>query len=249
MSVGQVLAQRLDPAAGARADREDLARRRSSSAARPGPTSVCARSSRSTLLTATTTGTPAGARRPAMKRSPGPTPCSPLRTSSAASDSASSGSTRCCIRSVSASRGRWTPGRSTRTSCVSSRVATPRIARRVVWGLSETIATLRPTMRVDERRLADVRAPGQRDEARAGTARGYHVSISACSASISPSSVSWSMPGEVQRAVHDRLAQVGRVRRADHDVAQLARAGAPGRRRRPGRTARRSAPARRGARG
>ena len=30
--------------------------------------------------------------------------------------------------------------------------------------------------------------------------------------------------GEMQRAVHDRLAQVGRVLGADHDVAELARA-------------------------
>ena len=44
------------------------------------------------------------------------------------------------------SRGRWTPGRSVSTSCHSStRVATPRIARRVVCGLSETIATFWPT--------------------------------------------------------------------------------------------------------
>ena len=50
------------------------------------------------------------------------------------------------MRSVSASRGRWTPGRSTSTSCQSGPVATPRIALRVVCGLSETIATLAPTI-------------------------------------------------------------------------------------------------------
>ena len=38
------------------------------------------------------------------------------------------------------------PGRSTSTSCQSGPVATPRIARRVVCGLSETIATLAPTI-------------------------------------------------------------------------------------------------------
>ena len=48
----------------------------------------------------------------------------------------------------------------------SPRVATPRIARRVVCGLSETIATLLPDDRVDERRLADVRPPGERRRTR-----------------------------------------------------------------------------------
>ena len=38
------------------------------------------------------------------------------------------------------------PGRSTSTSCQSGPLATPRIARRVVCGLSETIATLAPTI-------------------------------------------------------------------------------------------------------
>jgi hypothetical protein len=50
------------------------------------------------------------------------------------------------MRSVSASRGRCTPGRSTSTICASGELATPRIARRVVCGLSDTIATLLPTM-------------------------------------------------------------------------------------------------------
>ena len=83
-----------------------------------------------------------------MKRSPAPpTPWSPLTTNSAASASESSDSTRRCIRAVSASRGRWTPGRSVSTSWNrSGTVTTPRIARRVVCGLSETIATLWPTI-------------------------------------------------------------------------------------------------------
>ena len=104
-------------------------------------------SRRSILLTATTTGTVLRESASAIQRSPAPpTPCSPLTTISAASASRSSCSTRCCMRRVSSSRGRCTPGRSVSTSCTSSRVATPRIARRVVWGLSETIATLRPTI-------------------------------------------------------------------------------------------------------
>ena len=84
----------------------------------------------------------------AMKRSPGPTPCSPLTTNRTTSESASSRSTRRCMRSVRTSRGRCTPGRSVRTSCqpAATSVATPRIARRVVCGRSETIATLAPTI-------------------------------------------------------------------------------------------------------
>jgi hypothetical protein len=109
-----------------------------------------ARDARSTLLTAIETGIPrcaAGRSSDAMKRSPGPIgglAASALTTSRQPSASASSRSTRCCIRSVSASRGRWTPGRSTSTSCQSGPLATPRIARRVVCGLSETIATFAP---------------------------------------------------------------------------------------------------------
>ena len=107
---------------------------------------VRARSSRSTLLTTTTSGTPAGARRSAMKRSPGPiallaveheqrgvglgqlvldAPLHPLGERVA--------------RALDARAGRR--GRAGRRRAV----ATPRIARRVVWGLSETIATLWPT--------------------------------------------------------------------------------------------------------
>ena len=101
---------------------------------------------RSTLLTAITTGTGAPRSSPAMNRSPGPMPCSALTTNRQPSASSSSCSTRRCIRSVSASRGRCTPGRSTSTSCQPGPLATPRIARRVVCGLSETIATFAPTI-------------------------------------------------------------------------------------------------------
>ena len=61
---------------------------------------------------------------------------------------------------------------------------------------------------VDERRLADVRAPGERDEAGAGAGGAHHVSSSAWSASISPVVRLVVHAGEVQRAVDDRLAQV-----------------------------------------
>ena len=129
----QVVHQRRDSGAGARADREDLGGdvQRLGVAGRSAAMRR-AFSARSTLLTATVTGIPARLRRPAMKRSPGPTPCWALTMSRTPSASPSSCSTRCCIRSVSASRGRWTPGRSTRMSCQSGPLATPRMARRVV---------------------------------------------------------------------------------------------------------------------
>ena len=126
------------------------------------------------------------------------------------------------MRSVSASRGRCTPGRSTSTSCQSGRVATPRIARRVVCGRSETIATLRADDRVDERRLADVRPAGERDEAGAGhVAPSEQLALEREHLAVIDLVVH---PEQVQHAVDDRLAQVGGVRRADHDVAELARA-------------------------
>src|SRR5262249_5174788 len=82
--------------------------------------------------------------------SPGPIPCSALTTKRTTSESAISRLTRRCILSVSASRGRWTPGRSVITSCQSAAVsvATPRIARRVVCGRSGTVATPGPTIAV-----------------------------------------------------------------------------------------------------
>ena len=99
----------------------------------------------STLFTTVTLATPARAMAREMNRSPGPTECSPFNTKSAASASASARSTWRCIRSVSVSRGRCTPGRSTSTSCQSSPVTMPRTSRRVVCGLSDTIATLSAT--------------------------------------------------------------------------------------------------------
>src|SRR3954451_17239769 len=66
------------------------------------------------------------------------------KTSRTASTSSNDASTVRCMCSVSVSRGRWKPGRSTSTSCQSSPLATPKIRRRVVWGLSETIATFPP---------------------------------------------------------------------------------------------------------
>ena len=183
-----------------------------------------------------------------MKRSPGPTPCSPLRTSSAASDSASSGSTRCCMRSVSASRGRCTPGQVDEHELRVARCghAADRPARGL--RLVGDDRHLAPDHPVDERRLADVRAPGERDEARAGDRRRYHVSSSAWSASISPSSVSWSMPVRCS-APWTTASRRSSVCAGQMTMSPSSRGPArAARRRRPGRRARRSARACRGTR-
>src|SRR5690349_23399830 len=79
-----------------------------------------------------------------MKRSPAPMRSRAERTSSTASISSSDWSTVLCIRSVSGSRGRWKPGRSASTSWWSGPLAIPITRRRVVCGLSETIATFPP---------------------------------------------------------------------------------------------------------
>ncbi len=80
-----------------------------------------------------------------------------MKTTASASPMACS--TRRCMRSVMRSRGRWTPGRSTRTSCQSSPVAIPRTSRLVVWGLSETMATFSPTSRLTSVDLPELGRP------------------------------------------------------------------------------------------
>ena len=89
----------------------------------------------------------ARAARAAMKRSPGPTPSSPLSThqrgvgvAELALDAALHALGQRVARALHARA-----GRRARAACRRV-VATPRIARRVVCGLSETIATLRPTI-------------------------------------------------------------------------------------------------------
>src|SRR5215211_1339464 len=103
------------------------------------------------------------------------------------------------------------------------------MARRVVCGLSDTIATLRPTSP-----LTSVDLPTFGRPARATNPARVPV---ACSVTRSPAQELRLQrehlavvglvvhPGEVQRPVDDRLAQVDGVRRADHDVAELARPG------------------------
>ena len=157
-----------------------------------------------------------------MKRSPGPTPCSPLSISSAASAPSSSCCTRAAMRAVSASRGRCTPGRSTSTIWQSPLVA--HAADRAPRGL-RAVGDDRDLLaddRVDERRLADVRPAGERDEAAARHALARRSSSRLQREHLAV--VGLVVHAEqVQHAVHDRLAQVGGVRRADHDVAELAR--------------------------
>ena len=69
-------------------------------------------------------------------------------------------------RSPSSVRGLWMPGVSTNTTWASGRLSTPRTWVRVVCGLSDTIDDLRAEDAVEQRRLADVRPPDERDEAR-----------------------------------------------------------------------------------
>ena len=188
--------------------------------------------SRSILLTAQITGAPASsrARAPrialAMKRSPGPTPCSPLTTKRTASASASSCSTRRCMRWVRRSRGRCTPGRSISTICqpASGSVAMPAggAARRLrAVGDDRDLGA---DDRVDQGRLADVRAAGEPDEPRPQRHASPAITR-AWSSSISPESVLVVVAAEVKHAVDGRLDDILGVLGADHDVAKLARAG------------------------
>ena len=176
------------------------------------------------MFSTVTAGTPARFSASAMKRSPGPISCSPFSTNSAASASASARSTWRCMRSVSASRGRCTPGRSTSTSCQSSPVAMPRISRRVVCGLSETIATFPPTIRFTSVDLPAFGRPGQRHEAGAAHSVLQHAALEREHLAVVRLVV---VAAQVEHAVHHGLGQVLGVLRADHHVAQLAR---PGRR-------------------
>src|SRR4051794_7199095 len=215
---------------------------------------MCGRSRRSTLLRAMTTGHGALASTLAIQRSPGPTPCSALSTISATSVSLSSRSTRRCMRTVRLSSGRCTPGRSVSTSCASSRVATPRIARRVVCGLSDTIATFWPTIA-----LTSVDLPTFGRPARATSPARVFISLTTLISSIGAGASLYASsrpeaeragrrrrlprqdlslhrqhltvvdlvvhPDEVQGPMHDGLADVLGVRGADDDVAELARTG------------------------
>ena len=80
-----------------------------------------------------------------MNRSPGPIARSPGTQKPITSTSASVAGTTSLSRSPSSVRGRCSPGVSTMTSWASGRCTMPRMARRVVCGLAEVIATLVPT--------------------------------------------------------------------------------------------------------
>src|SRR5579862_509546 len=147
-------------------------------------------------------------------------PSSPLTTTSAASASASSCVTRRAIRSVSASSGRCTPGRSTSTSCQSGPVATPRIARLVVCGRLEVIATFVPTIAFVSVDLPTFGRPATATKPARVISPAEQLTLERKHLAVVELVVH---ADQVQRPVDDRLAQVGRVLRADHDVAELAR--------------------------
>ena len=166
-----------------------------------------------------------------MKRSPPPLRSAAFSTNSTASrivelllDPALHPLGERVARLLHARAGRRTPPASRSPS--RSPVAMPRIARRVVCGLSDTIATGAPVSSVHERRLADVRAAGDGDEPRARHRRvaqlRHHAVLQRQHLAVVGLVV---VARQVQHAVDGRLDQVLGVRRADHDVAELARAG------------------------
>ncbi len=96
------------------------------------------------------------------------------------------------------------------------------MARRVVWGLSETIATLKPTMALASVDLPTLGRPASATKPERAAAhpphqlglKGQHLAVVGLVVHAA----------EMQGAVDDRLAQVLGLRRADDDVAELTRA-------------------------
>src|SRR5690606_17020904 len=103
---------------------------------------------RSTLLTTSSTGAPASARRSAIQRSRPVGPSAPSTTNNTTSTSGMAARACCVMYSPSRCRGLCRPGVSTNTICASSRVSTAWMRWRVVCGLSDTMATLAPTKRL-----------------------------------------------------------------------------------------------------
>ena len=162
-----------------------------------------------------------------MNRSPPPLRSAALSTNSTASQSASSRSTRRCMRSVSASRGCWTPGRSTRTSCHRSPSRPPvrcpdRAPRRLRLVRNDRAPS--PDERVHERGLADIRTARDGDEPE------RVMSDRSCAITSVLQREHLAAVGlvivtrEVQHAVHDSLLEVLACARADH-ARRRARAG------------------------
>ena len=217
--------QRPDARAGARADREDLAA--DAELGRGGQRLArCAGwSSRSTLLTAVTTGTPALLSASAMKRSPGPTSCSPFSTNSAAS-----ASRQLALDAALHALGERV-ARALHAGQVDEHELPRRRRSRRRGSRGASSAACRRRSRPSRRRCALTSVdlptfgpPGERDEAGAGHSSLQHSPLEREHLAVVGLVVH---AAQVQHAVDDRLAQVLGVLRADHDVAELAR---PGRR-------------------
>ena len=182
-----------------------------------------------------------------MKRSPGPTPSSPLTIISAAS----------APGELERDPPRHPLGQRVARALHAGQVDEHELPVRAVRDAADRAARrLRPVGddrhlgaddRVGQRRLADVGPAREGDEA--GARSPSSRAARAGSASISPSSVSWSMPSRCRTPWTTASRRSVVCSGADHDVAELARAGGWRRRRRSGTRARRSARRARGARG
>src|SRR6266851_9412669 len=107
---------------------------------------TCPGEAASTLLTTRMAGPPAGMRA-ATHWSPRPNGAVASITRTTTSTSSAACRAESLSRVPSNVRGRWIPGVSTNTICASGRLSTPRTWVRVVWGLSDTIETLVPSIR------------------------------------------------------------------------------------------------------
>ena len=142
---------------------------------------MCPAFSRSTLLSAITTGTPSPKTREAMKRSPAPIRSRAERTNRTASTSSNAASTVFCMRSVSSSSGRWKPGQVGEDELVVVAVRDPEDAPPRRLRLVGDDRDLAAAERVDERRLADVRPAGDGDDPGLHPSGRSHVSGSSSS--------------------------------------------------------------------
>ena len=117
------------------------------------------------------------------------------------------------MRSVSASRGRWTPGRSVSTSCHSSGPRSPRRGSRGAWSAAcrRRSPPSGPTIALTSVDLPTFGRPASATKPERVTRT--HATISACSASISPCVGLVVHPHEVQHAVDDGLREVRRCAR------------------------------------
>ena len=184
-----------------------------------------------------------------MKRSPGPTPSSPLMT-----NSASVGVGELALDPALHPLGEHVAGPlhagqvdEDQLASASRSVATPRIARRVVCGRTETIATWQPTIALTRVDLPTLGRPARPMKPDAGHAEPLPASTSRLQREHLAVVGLVVVAAEVEDAVDGGLGHVGAVLGADRDVAELARAGASGPCRRSGRRARRSARPCRGA--